>query len=69
MLALLSMKQVANIRVWQALQSYKGSEAQRKFHSRFRDEEELKAIKAGIDYATVNKNSKGRFMFREFLFQ
>lgn len=55
--------------VFNGLKSYKNSAAQTHLHQYVRDEDELKAIKKGIDYRTINKNSKGVFRFREFLFQ
>lgn len=55
--------------VFKAIQSYKESPAQKNLHSYVRDDHRLKQVKKTIDYATINKNSKGRFMIREFLFQ
>lgn len=55
--------------VFKAIQSYKGSPAQKHLHSYVRDNNRFNEIKKGIDYETVNKNSKGRFMIREFVFQ
>lgn len=55
--------------VLNGLKSYKGSAAQTHLHQYNRSEDELKAIKKNIDYKTINKNSKGVFRFREFLFQ
>jgi hypothetical protein len=64
MLAALSRRNAFNISVWQALQSYKGSAAQQHLHDYVRDNSALKMVKQGIDYKTINKNSKGRFMIR-----
>lgn len=55
--------------VLKGLRSYKDSTAQKHLHKYHRNENELKAVKNTIDYKTINKNSKGVFMFREFLFQ
>jgi hypothetical protein len=55
--------------VLKGLRSYKESAAQKNLHKYTRNENELKALKSTIDYRTINKNSKGVFMFREFLFQ
>ena len=55
--------------VLKGLRSYKESAAQKNLHKYTRNENELKALKSNIDYRTINKNSKGVFMFREFLFQ
>jgi hypothetical protein len=55
--------------VLNGLKSYKNSPAQAHLHQYVRDDDELKAIKQTIDYKTINKNSKGVFRFREFLFQ
>lgn len=55
--------------VLKGLRSYKDSAAQKHLHTFRRNENELKAVKNTIDYKTINKNSKGVFMFREFLFQ
>lgn len=55
--------------VFKALKSYKESQAQSHLHEYVKDEQGLKETKKGIDYRTINKNSKGVFRFREFLFQ
>jgi hypothetical protein len=55
--------------VLKGLNSYTNSAAQARLHKYIRDDDELNAIKKHIDYKTINKNSKGVFMFREFLFQ
>lgn len=55
--------------VLNGLKSYKNSAAQAHLHRYVREEEDLRAIKKTIDYKTINKNSKGVFRFREFLFQ
>lgn len=55
--------------VLNGLKSFKNSAAQTHLHRYVREEEDLKAIKKTIDYKTINKNSKGVFRFREFLFQ
>ena len=55
--------------VFNAIQSYKNSAAETHLHQYVINEKDIKAIKKNIDYKTINKNSKGRFMFREFLFQ
>lgn len=55
--------------VLSGLKSYQNSAAQTHLHEFNRNEDELKAIKKTIDYRTINKNSKGVFRFREFLFQ
>lgn len=55
--------------IFNGLKSYQNSAAQRHLHQHLRDEQEFKNIKKTIDYKTINKNSKGKFMIREFLFQ
>lgn len=55
--------------VFKAIQSYKNSPSQRHLHSYLRDDSRVKEIKKDIDYETINKNSKGKFTIREFVFQ
>lgn len=69
MLALLSKINYQYTSILNGLKSYKNSAAQAHLHEYNRNEDQLKAIKKTIDYKTINKNSKGVFRFREFLFQ
>lgn len=50
--------------VLKGIKSYKGSKGQSHLHRFIRNDNKLKRIKNTIDYATINKNSKGVFRFR-----
>ena len=55
--------------VLKALKEYPGSKAQAHLFNYHYDKRAFDKIKKGIDYETITKNSKGRLMIREFLFQ
>lgn len=55
--------------VLKAAQAYKNSATQRKMHEFVQNDDQIKNARQKIDYETVEKESKGYLMIRQFLFQ